>query len=136
MAGLNELLGLVKESRGPNRELDVRIEWEMSGASYADSEVSDAVEIFQSEDYGKTSVADQFGIATYTKTIDAAIALVDRLYPKVRYEVCRTGWGFNAEFWPDDNSASFMAEHHDSAPLAILAALLSALIAKEPSNDQ
>lgn len=133
MSDLIDIYERVKTSRGPSRDLDFDL-LESAGIGYYDYTRSHYE--YRSDEAAVLDLSKLYEADVPTRSIEHALALVERFYPKVRYEICRNGWGFNAEFWPDDNSASFMAEHHDSAPLAILAALLSALIAKESSNDQ
>lgn len=136
MSNFEDLLTRVRNATGPDREWDAEIasalgfpiEWKQAN--------------YTMETYPVITWSDtREPCPQFTASIDAALALVERVLP---------GWHGALTWLPDHgpNDASFACEigpmdwsgdgppdniigHGDSMPLAILAALLTALIAKE-----
>lgn len=124
MADLAELLERVKAATGPDRELD-----------------GDIAEAFGPHWNGRDLTRGQ--APAVTRSIDAAMALVERMLPGWRVQLFERdpedGGGWNARLkrrspW-DLVALDEVAPLPRTAPLALLAALLSALIAKPASGD-
>lgn len=110
MTDLNELLERVKKATGPDRQLDYAL-----FCHFAPMEVASAWHPLNGH--------------KYTTSIDSALGLVERVLP---------GWKWNIGHDANDDLHATVwhgVTEHDEygsiAPLAILAALLSALISKE-----
>lgn len=135
MSDLASLLRRVKAATGPDRELD----WSLHDVAF--------VEFF--EQYGYRRKGEFYVTASpavpggerisapeyYTASIDAALALVDKMLPG--------RFALNLHWLPDSLGFAYFGKRreytHDedwlpSLPLAILAALLTALIEKEKSD--
>lgn len=148
--GLPELLERVRAATGPDRELDVRLQAHFDGRVVRESEgmlLAKSTKPPYDEcligrvDPGVRS--RNFTIAgscpAFTASIDAAVALVERMLPNWGWTDCRR----QPTFRPGDlpryalkltglrASDDVIGEHLTSLPLAICAALLSALIARE-----
>jgi hypothetical protein len=146
MTDLSDLLERVRNAAGPDRELDVIIAYitydEIPNLSCTFREFVHIHDNFaEVAARAEAHHCIRTALPRYTASIDAALALVARVLP---------GWHGALTWLPDYglNAASFACEigpmdwsgnqppdniigHGDSMPLAILAALLSALIAKE-----
>lgn len=136
MTDLNELLERVKAATGPDRGLDARIEFTLSGVSFFESDIADLLQVIdEPTGYGKYQKIDSANIPSFTASIDAALALVERVLPNTlrRLSDWEDGTGAKANLVLSNGS------HHwadgASIPLAILAALLQALT-KERTNVQ
>jgi len=114
---LSDLLARVEAATGPDRELDDAIVELMFGKSM----------LVITEDAG--TVWRNHKAPFYTASIDAALALAERVLPDHEIEMFQlfhgNGWGVN-----------FRAKHIDTAyaptpALALIAAILKALIAAE-----
>jgi len=143
MTDLNELLERVKAATGPDRELDADL-LEMASIGYYDYTRSNYE--YQADDANRLDLTKEWWHPFPTRTIDAALALTERVLPGAQV-------GLDPIFFVDDKSVKWHAvicipnwgawvpvsnswidrheERHTQRPMAILAATLSALIAKE-----
>jgi hypothetical protein len=106
----DELLVRVQKATGPDRELDVLI------AGYFGSTGPN----------GLIVCAGFLGVAEFTASIDAALALVERVLPGNYFLVMRDTGQWEANIGPQESFVSFEGKC-SNAPLSILAALLTAL---------
>jgi len=117
MSDLTALLERVRSATGPNRELD----------GYIAILLNDPLSSF--EILGRRGWA----YPEYTASVDAALALVERMLPGAD-PICLAGEA--GRWWASIDTFDGVGEDAEwfrSAPLAILAALLSALIDKAKS---
>ncbi len=143
MSDLKELLELVENATGPDREIDADLfvalinpEWVTSkkdpGFAAADKRS------FWPEGKARYITRDCKPAPQYTASIDAAVALVERMLPGWSIEMVRTRY-CTVEMWKADEQGFFNSGRDPivrrtegyTLPLAILAALLKALIAQE-----
>ncbi len=133
---LERLIERVKAATGPDRELDCRIAYEL------DFEVEGMAAPFRSYcdvhdlkwgDIARHANSPQsilsHNLPRFTASIDAALALVERLLPGWNYTFSRG----HCELRHPKHRAKDVQAFGKTTPLAILAALLSSL--KETSND-
>lgn len=133
VSGLEELLERVKAATGPDRELD--------------GDIAEALGINPKGSFRMRSSPDKaaFGIGAYsswkpdplTASIDAALALVERVLPGWTYNFGNVGeddCGWACLTQPEGDCTDFGASA-PTIPLAILAALLQALTS-ERTNVQ
>lgn len=120
-----DLLARVKAATGPDRRLD-RALWAT----------------FQGGDYPGVLCWDGLGVAPFTASLDAALALVERVLPGVWYVLGKGKlradeplYGAKLLFTADGTLGE--GEHEHSQALALLAALLSALTTADrlPSDN-
>lgn len=153
MSELVELLERVKAATGPDRELDFRIH--IAVIEDVVWPVRDRLGRITNPDYrmsdylrGYSSVINSddqdFDFPRYTSSIDAALALTERLLPGCGIVIDReppakggAPAGAAVNGWIGQEGPEGRAwEHFDATgetfPLAILGALLSALIAQDP----
>lgn len=124
MTTLQDLLTRVEAATGPDRPLDADIHRMVHGI-------------------GERGVVLWTDVAPYVESVDAALALVDRLLPGCVYQMgtmqsgIEGGW---AQIWLADSTEGGDCFSTDSKrfalPLAILAALLKALIAQEATRKE
>ena len=138
MSDLMELLERVKAATGPDRELDVALEVAFPyDTSISHSHRPSSVRGKVTCRYNSGS-SGTYGASRYTASIDAALALVERRLPEwVVYDLSQNSrhagdpWGCTlAVFYggnPSKNRSAASGYDYPTAPLAILAALLSAL---------
>ena len=120
MTDLNELLERVKKATGPDKELDADILKALGFHAWAGR-----------MSYPKPPIWVDFGGSDITASVDASLALVERRLPNTMKRVCDDDNGDpRAELVTE--TMGYAREHGATWPLAILAALLSALIAQEP----
>lgn len=96
-------------------------------------------------------MADNWNVPPWSGSLDAALALVERALPGWSWEVRKSGFGdpVQAYFWnprksPGEANNWRVTLNHGHAPLAVLAALLSALesqadhgpVREETDNDR
>lgn len=123
MSELEEMLGKVEASAGPDTNIDTELH------AYIEGVTPEWQEYSKSFAYHKDGFWVSFGpVPNYTASVDAALALVERMLPNERWGIDRTDEG-DPETWYDAVVGEGFAQHR-SAPVAILAALLRALIAK------
>lgn len=81
---------------------------------------------------------DSYPAPNPLKSIDTALALVERLLPLAGVELQRITGGTTwwCQLTNQANGDQFEAYDKPTAPLAILKALVAALIAQETTNDQ
>lgn len=136
---LQELLERVKAATGPDRELDHTIE-----ARMREHVGSMGFGIYKTADeWIPQAIKRNFNSPRYTASIDAALALTERVLPGAgyMYQKPRAGWerrpglhGY-ASIGFGEPLKAFTADA-PTAPLAILAATLTALASKaHPSLD-
>lgn len=132
---LLDLQSRVRAATGPDREIDAEIHAAAFGGAPA-YRCSDSTR----RSYGPGTVHehDNGGFvknahvtSAYSSSIDAALELVERVLPGVNWEIQRLDEG-DPEPWFDAQVGEALAQAR-SAPLAILDALLSALIAQSTS---
>lgn len=128
MSDLERLLTMVKAATGPDRELDEDILKHLGFHSWAGR-----------MSYRKSPIWIDFGSSEITASIDAALALVERTLPGwIVSDLCQNSrhagdpWGCELSVYygsdPSKNRSAFSGYDFPSAPIAILAALLTALI--------
>lgn len=119
---LPELLIRVKEAKGPDRELDATVHKKLVGLCL--------------RYYVNPTGPFYYALPRYTLSIDAALALVERKLPGWRGDIdtapFEPGDLCGARFFPPGKITN-IAEQAATPPLAILAAILSALIATTPA---
>lgn len=149
MIGVGNLIGRVKAANGPDRELDRAIGLAVGGWWATVDEHGDAI-MCDGDRY-----PDHPGsmYPALTESVDAALALVERLLPGWRVSIFGNhltgakggkGWRVGLQSpqkakpdslgfrWPKINADCLYAP---TAPLAILAALLSALTTLQDQNN-
>jgi hypothetical protein len=115
--GLSELLDKVQAASGPDLELDARIVCAfLPGPSY---------QSMRDEGYAIADLAE--GHPAYTASIDAALALVERVLPG--WQWCLNRNGRPMALVNNGPGRQFECDRAPTMPLAILAATLQALIA-------
>lgn len=145
---LNALLERVRSATGPDRELDGSLWWLVSlnedqrkrhdpfgsveRAIQSYGSAGRALEQFfdSSNSYCLARIAFK---EPYTASIDASVAFKDRVLPGWRYDIHSPRFGIPFEcVLMDGDSASrkIVVGHGATAPLAIIAATLSALISR------
>lgn len=148
---ISSLLSRVRAASGPDRELDARIDAALFGGraardftgedpasrlrfSYAAHVVFDHVDPMTNGGHVLSSMV-RF-TPPITASIDASVALVERVLPGCDWKIStlRHRKGFGADLYPSAADAVARADAA-TAPLAILAALLSALEQKESADD-
>jgi hypothetical protein len=128
---LAELLARIEAEAGPDRELDGRIWCSVNGYEFVAWDGAGVVYRFREP--GIRHMDDDH-IQPVTRSVDSALALVERVLPGhqagfqpgfacYRAQIIRIEKSVSAQLAAD-------AKHSASAPLAILAACLRALIAK------
>lgn len=133
MASVKELLERVKDAAGPDRGLDGLIAIAFPPDGEARTELGEAT-----SRYGKYWFKHEHGEGSalprlYTASIDAALALTERLLPGWSYQVSKSHGEHDPFFVArvakalGDDVTGFDGISDHSAPLAILAALLSSL---------
>lgn len=141
MTDISSLLSRVRAASGPDNDLDIDIGVALAGwrrgrvtldpFSFTENPDGDII-------YGENTfwIADG-GIQplSFTESIDAAVALVERVLPGCDWKIStlRHRKGFGADLYPSAADAVARADAA-TAPLAILAALLSALEQKESTG--
>lgn len=138
MTNLQELLDRVKAATGPDRELD-------AGIAEATAQVPEgAIRMHGLPGTAKYATGGYtvWDTPAYTASIDAALALTERVLPGwVVADLCQNSrhagdpWGCTLAIYygstPSKNKAASSGYDFSTASLAILAATLSALIAKD-----
>lgn len=128
---LSELLERVRGATGPDRELDDDL-LEIVGIGYYDYTRSNYE--YRVDEPSKLDLTKAWGHPHPTASIDAALALTDRCLPDanckgVEYDPS-SGWSAYVSRNNVQNGHWLKEAYAPTAPLAILDALLSALIAK------
>lgn len=141
-ADLTHLLSRVEGARGPDRELDALICAALRDiAGPADCEyvrawsgpwVAQAGLVILQEDSGHNG--PNFRPEKYTASLDAALALVERVLPgwTMACDATAPELGIDWELFEPGPDGSRIVGTHEKHPLALLAALLKALIAQQP----
>lgn len=124
MSDLAELLERVCAATGPNRALDLMIKAALSNVLSAMTYEECEERVADREAFDAWSAT-----SPYTASIDAALALVERMLPGKL-------WGVDTRGVYRAQVGLSKANHFHSAPLAILAALLSALIAQQKRSRE
>lgn len=146
---LAELLQRVEAASGPDQELDRALAVRLIGwclhprdrqrDDSAQSDTGWTCLDCGADSWGNTGPTGQRRHATVpalTASIDAALALVARTCPEAEYDICRRrGTQRWHVLWWVTASAYWLTFEGATAPLAILAALLKALIASEGTLD-
>lgn len=156
MQTLDDLLARVEAATEPDRELDVRIDAASgTGRKITATASEEAIHLWatsvttrgdDSDEEVTSCPADIFGVPRYTASIDAALALVERMPPGYRWGVSSAGIKTGErtlEGWPryKDGFKAHVTEPSairpmpsvadaPTAPLAIILALLRALRSK------
>lgn len=140
MSGIAGLLARVEAARGPDREIDIWIDAASgAGRKIIPTVTADQVAMLVDSEDGSIregmSDADAFGVPAYTASVDAALALVERMLPGSSYDLSLVAGNkpvCDAKIWPPALPLGVGGEGH-TLPLAILAALLRALA---PSSSE
>lgn len=144
MTDLNALLERVKAATGPDRGLDADL-LEMANIGYYDYTRSNYE--YQADDANRMDLTKEWWHPFPTRTIDAALALTERVLPgwivvnlcEWDAEVLRARGPWTCILKLGGTQDDFRApkgrcNHAPTAPLAIIAATLAALIASEPKS--
>ncbi|KLK91377.1 hypothetical protein AA309_19950 [Microvirga vignae] len=133
MSKLSELLKRIEAAEGPDRELDYEIWAALHGWKIKHNGMA---RFFQTPD-GHDSVR-ALRAPKLTSSLDAAIALLERMLPGWHYEMaCKMTRPFPhyttmlTNQWASYAAPRFTGQSESNQALALLSALLSALIAKE-----
>jgi hypothetical protein len=127
---LHELMERVKAESGPDRELDARLWCFAEGAKFSHLARHDAAMIYFIE--GKPGSCRETGWPTYTASIDAAVALIERVLPGCEWDVSTASGGragYEVEIVRPHGGA--WTRPGPTPALALVAALLEAKIAEE-----
>jgi hypothetical protein len=111
---LQSIRDRVANATGPDREIDYAIYTYSTG-------------LWRTDDF-----------PAVTSSIDAALALVERVLPGWEWSVWASGGVFGATIYntPEDEIEPCVSAQAPTAPLAILKAFVAALIAQENANEQ
>lgn len=140
-ADLDRLLADVEGARGPDRLLDARVGSLLlpHGARHCLPNEMCPGQVLQHFPRGRMNV---WTTPSYTASLDAALALVERVLPGWRR--CLEEVEPGARWWagvkpPDDTTSGYRGDRFAYAPtpaLALCAALLRALQTQEPDHDR
>lgn len=141
MNDLNELLEHVKATTGPDREIDADL-FSAFGEGFL---LWDDGEPLFVKGAPSSFRQTRYDVPEYTASIDAALALVDRVLPSwVVSDLCQNSrhagdpWGCELSIYygsdPSKNRSAFSGWYYSKPALAILVAFLTALIAQESSQ--
>lgn len=129
---LEGLLERVESATGPDRELDARIWCAINGYDFVAWDGAGAVYRFREPGIRHMDAAH---VQPVTRSVDAALALVERVLPGWSWQIDNSGGEVTACL--SEASGSWLVAsdkeafgRHKYAALAILAALLRALFAK------
>jgi len=125
-SALEVLLERLEKAEGPDREIDFDLHiLECESSCWADVEV-------------QVERAKRNGVVPYTASLDASIALVERIEPKWEYILNWRGWASRGRAFASVNEASAIdrsiAYHDTSVIIALLTAMVKALIAEEKNR--
>lgn len=130
MTELRDLAEMLNAATGASRELDAEIAnatgWRLVWNDVFDISVREWV------DANGIYKAQENAQPNFTSSIDAALALVERLLPGWEWSVWRCGEVCGATVYntPKDEIEPSISSHAPTAPLSILRALVAALIAQ------
>lgn len=147
---LTDLIEALEKATGPREELDTRIRYALfapQDAYVQQSEINGAWCIFRGEWNGRPRIYERsreiphsLWIGEYTRSVDAAIALAERVLPGWRictehgenYSIAqfKRGWGARTQIL----GVATAERADDEIALCLSAAILSALQAKEGNN--
>lgn len=133
MAELQALLDRVKAATGPDSLLDLELHWWFDCSHGAHPASFRVVEGGPQVNRGMGETPDwrwwdERNPPLYTSSIDDAVALVERKLPGWNWSVDRQADEYLGTIYPSgENSESAGEQYGASAPLALLAALLTAL---------
>jgi len=121
---MTDILKRLKEATGSDRELDAAIFWKLFPGS-------------------KPNLHTAMNIPDYTASIDAALALVERMLPgwdlSLFHRHTKSGWMARVRSPSYDLFCTNIVDGEEhcvpSAPIAILAALFTALEAQDTTHD-
>jgi len=125
---LNALLERVKAAKGPDREIDIAIHVIVTN----EGRIGDYASV---DEYTNSAIQLGWNTPRVTSSIDAALALTERVLPGAKRSATElvAGWAASVLI-VDSGHPDFVSEdyHADAptAPLAILAATLQALISR------
>ena len=138
-ADLQSLLARVEAASGPDRLLDAEIEvaarWIDAARAGLAPEHRARWRVLTGLRVGAVeSQGTSYNAKPFTASVDAALALVERVLPGWQWDVGylpnQPEIGFLAEIWPPGDPVNDVSGAGKTAPLAILAALLKAKIAQ------
>jgi hypothetical protein len=139
MTTLTELAAMLDAATGPSRELDSAIAVALDGfETWPERYEGAGVQYCRryGDDLAIPGAAPDSLVPHYTSSIDAALALVERLLPGWDWGVERYGLQASGKVWPAGwHDAKVVRAFAPTTPLAILKALVAALIAQEKSDD-
>jgi hypothetical protein len=127
---LSDLIERVEKATGPDREIDYEIARTIEGYANAPTDL----EGIQAADHGAGIWPDGGQPGRYTASLDAAIALVERVLPDANcygVEKDPRSWIAHVSRNQVDSGHWLKEAEHKTAPLALLSALLRALSIKE-----
>lgn len=135
MTDLRSLLEKVETATGPDRSLDARIYWHLKQPHYASAPHGHEDD---GASWGALITLDDYLAGTYnmspllTSSLDAVLSLVEEKLPDHDVGVFRIDGAWEAQLGPRGTFGAVSTEQHTPTPaLALLAALLRALIAKQ-----
>lgn len=129
---LEALIGRLENLGGPDRFVDMLVAWvtgwDAPNKLYGWGDVFPRMR--SDWQYASTRPADNWGVPTYTASIDAAVALVERCLPGWSWEVMPgSGTVFNGD--PDAGTQAFAA----TPAIALCLALLRALSERQQERE-
>ena len=138
MTTLKELAAMLDAATGPNRGLDDTIALSLDG--YAVRKIGGLPHFTTPEEMIFAPPGKPAGVPSYTDSVDAALALVERLLPGGMSTYCEQWLNFKLGcVWTWELTEHVLdlsrCETAPTAPLAILKALVAALIAKENTDE-
>jgi hypothetical protein len=135
MNTLKELAALLDAATGPSRELDARLWWAFADHSEDDHDL-DGEPLWVMTKLWGGSPSSWTWIPQFTSSIDAALALAERLLPGWGWQINSGSYAIlrppKATCW--SSSLCFDGDS-PTAPLAILKALVAALIVQETTDE-
>ena len=138
---LQALLGRVMEATGGDREIDVLLELHVerpTGTGALGMTLAAAIAVYP-ETLDQVANWWRGVIPSYTASVDAVLALVERMLPGWRFSVGNDYYDREGPCWarvfPSEGQHLGSGNCYASTPaLALCAALLTALIAQEPAD--
>lgn len=140
---LTSLLERVRNATGSDRELDAEIAQAVEGVEIQWRQANGTMEMYPVQRYPSTAHAAGFGIGPvpeYTASIDAALALVERVLGHaatvhLTIEIGSAQHACSITLF-EKHETPFVAEGSPNPALAVLCALTAALTSNQDGNDE
>ncbi|TAA49054.1 hypothetical protein [Shinella sp. JR1-6] len=134
MTDLSSLISRVEKATGPDRELDAMVWLEMTpGATRKFTKVKSETDLWPPYTIDETRAADGrlIIVPAYTSSIDAAVALAERVLPGVELEITNL-YGVARVTLHHETGQFYGSSAINSLPMALVLATLRALQSKGP----